>query len=99
MRPRTPALERSVTALLDHPAADRRNLAKTAANLRVAVAGGSSLPVEFLAEFEKRFDAPILEGFGVSATSGVATFNHRDRPRKQSSVGLPLWDAQARSGA
>ncbi|MEU1190752.1 AMP-binding protein [Streptomyces sp. NPDC005859] len=73
--------------------------AKTAANLRVAVAGGSSLPVEVLTEFEKRFDAPVLEGFGVSATSGAATFNHRDRPRGQGAVGLPFWDAQVRSGA
>jgi long-chain acyl-CoA synthetase len=78
---------------------DRCDLARTAADLRVAVAGGSSLPVEVLTEFEKRSGAPILEGFGVSATSGVATFNHRDRPRQQGSVGLLLWDAQVRSGA
>ncbi|WP_405736522.1 AMP-binding protein [Streptomyces sp. NBC_01537] len=68
-------------------------------NLRVAVAGGSSLPVEVLTEFEKRFDVPILEGFGMSETSGVATFNHRDRPHKQGSAGVPLWGVQVRSGA
>ncbi|MFC4507721.1 MULTISPECIES: long-chain-fatty-acid--CoA ligase [Streptomyces] len=83
-------------ALLNYPDADRYDLAKIAANLRVAVAGGSSLPVEVLTEFEKRFGVPILEGFGMSETSGVATFNHRDRPRKPGSVGVPLWGVEVR---
>jgi acyl-CoA synthetase (AMP-forming)/AMP-acid ligase II len=39
--------------------------------LRVAVAGGSSLPVEVLTEFEKHFGVPTLEGFSMSEPSEV----------------------------
>jgi acyl-CoA synthetase (AMP-forming)/AMP-acid ligase II len=58
--------------------------------LRLAVSGGSSLPVEVLHEFEGRFDVTILEGYGLSETSPVATFNQPDRPRKPGSIGLPI---------
>lgn len=59
--------------------------------MRGAVVGRSSLPVEVLTEFDDRLDVPVLEGFGMSEASRVATFSYRDRPRKQGSVGLPLW--------
>ncbi len=35
-------------------------------------------------------DAPILEGYGLSETSPLASFNRFDRPRKPGSVGLPV---------
>ncbi|GAA1681212.1 long-chain fatty acid--CoA ligase [Glycomyces endophyticus] len=78
-------------ALLNHPGADDHDLAAIAATLRGAVSGGSSLPVEVLHGFEARFDVPILEGYGLSETSPVATFNHMDRPRKPGSIGQPVW--------
>ncbi|HSE69569.1 MAG TPA: long-chain fatty acid--CoA ligase [Nocardioidaceae bacterium] len=64
---------------------------RIAANLRTAVAGGSSLPVEIIKEFKERFHVDILEGYGLSETSPVATFNHRDRPSKPGSIGTPIW--------
>ncbi|WP_416985997.1 long-chain-fatty-acid--CoA ligase [Streptomyces sp. T028] len=81
-------------ALLHHPDADRYDLAKITANLRIAVSGGSALAVEILTGFEKRFEVPILEGFGMSETSPVVTFNHRERPRKPGSIGLPVWGVE-----
>ncbi|MFE5485797.1 long-chain fatty acid--CoA ligase [Streptomyces sp. NPDC056527] len=60
------------------------------ATLRLCVSGGASLPVEVLHGFEKAFDTPVLEGFGMSETSPVACFNHLDRPRKAGSVGTPI---------
>ena len=47
---------------------------KLAANMRVAAAGGSALPVEVHKEFEHRFGVTILEGYGLSETSPVASF-------------------------
>ncbi len=60
-------------------------------NLRICSAGGSSLPIEVLKDFEKRFKVPILEGYGLSETSPGITFNHLGRERKPGSVGQPVW--------
>ena len=60
-------------------------------NLRVCSAGGSSLPLEVLQNFEKKFKVPILEGYGLSETSPGITFNHLGRQRKPGSVGQPVW--------
>ena len=40
--------------------------------------------------FEKAFDVKILEGYGLSETSPVASFNHLDRERKPGSIGTPI---------
>ncbi|MFD0067488.1 long-chain fatty acid--CoA ligase [Streptomyces sp. NPDC056690] len=64
--------------------------------LRMCISGGASLPVEILHGFEQRFDCPVLEGFGMSETSPVVTFNHPDRPRKAGSIGTPIRDVEVR---
>jgi long-chain acyl-CoA synthetase len=67
-----------------------------AANLNVAVAGGASLPVEILKEFKARFHVDIFEGYGLSETSPVATFNQKDRPAKAGSIGYPIWGVEVK---
>ncbi|WP_017588240.1 long-chain-fatty-acid--CoA ligase [Nocardiopsis ganjiahuensis] len=67
-----------------------------ASTLRLCASGGASLPVEVLHGFEKAFDCPVLEGFGMSETSPVATFNHPDRPRKAGSIGTPIEGVEVR---
>ena len=62
-------------------------------SLRLCVSGGAALPVEVLHGFEKAFDAVILEGYGLSETSPVATFNRRDN-RKPGSIGVPIEGVQ-----
>jgi long-chain acyl-CoA synthetase len=57
--------------------------------LRLCVSGGAALPVDVLHGFEKEFEAVILEGYGLSETSPVATFN-RFGNRKPGSIGLPI---------
>ncbi len=81
-------------ALLNHPGANKYDLDKIARNLRVCGSGGAALPVEVLKDFEKRFNVPILEGYGLSETSPVASFNHLDRPRKPGSIGTPVWGVE-----
>ncbi len=61
-----------------------------AANLRVAAAGGSALPVEVHKEFEKRFGVTILEGYGLSETSPVASFSTYGEPPRVGSIGVPV---------
>ena len=73
-------------ALTQHP--DKADYDLSA--LRVCVSGGASLPVEVLRGFEEAFGAILLEGYGLSETSPVASFNHPDRPRKPGSIGQPI---------
>jgi long-chain acyl-CoA synthetase len=59
-------------------------------SLRVCVTGGSAMPGEVMRAFEKAFDCIILEGYGLSETSPVASFNHPDAERKAGSIGVPI---------
>ncbi len=78
-------------ALMSYPEADKFDLAHIRDSLRIAVSGGSALPLEVIKGFEAKFDVPILEGYGLSETSPVACFNQLDRPRKPGSIGQPIW--------
>ena len=78
-------------ALLRHVEEQGIDTAPIAANLRVCTSGGAALAVEVLHAFDARFGVEILEGYGLSETSPVATFNQSGRPRKPGSVGLPIW--------
>ncbi len=64
--------------------------------LRVCVSGGAALPVEVMRGFESAFDCIILEGYGLSETSPVASFNHPDRVRKPGSIGTPIRGVEMR---
>jgi long-chain acyl-CoA synthetase len=59
-------------------------------SLEVCVSGGAAMPVEVMRAFEERFGCQILEGYGLSETSPLASFNRRDRKRKPGSIGLPV---------
>ncbi len=80
------------TAMLAVPAGERPDTS----SLRVCISGGASLPVEVLRAFDEQFGAKILEGYGLSETSPVASFNHPDRERKPGSIGTPIRDVRMR---
>ena len=61
-----------------------------ASSLRLCISGGASMPVEVMRSFEAAFECKILEGYGLSETSPVASFNHPDRERKPGSIGTPV---------
>jgi len=79
-------------ALLGAPDRDAYDLSA----LRLCVSGGAALPVEVLRGFEKAFGCVILEGYGLSETSPVASFNHPDRERKAGSIGTPIRGVEMR---
>jgi long-chain acyl-CoA synthetase len=58
--------------------------------LKVCASGGAALPVELMRGFEAEFGCKILEGYGLSETSPIASFNHPDRERKAGSIGTPI---------
>jgi long-chain acyl-CoA synthetase len=81
-------------AMLHSPNVDQFDLEKISNNLRLAVSGGAAMPVEVMKAFEEKFNVKIQEGYGLSETSPVASFNRLDRERKPGSVGLPVWGVE-----
>ena len=79
-------------AMLHHPEAGERDVSA----LQVCVSGGAAMPVELMRAFEEKFGCSILEGYGLSETSPVASFNRRDRERKPGSIGLPVDGVEMR---
>jgi long-chain acyl-CoA synthetase len=79
-------------ALLHQP--DRADYDLSA--LRTCISGGAALPVEVLRGFDEAFGVPVLEGYGLSETSPVASFNHPGRERKPGSIGTPIRDVEMR---
>jgi long-chain acyl-CoA synthetase len=73
-------------AMLNHPDRDRYDIS----SLRTCVSGGSAMPVEVMRGFEQAFGCVVLEGYGLSETSPVASFNHLDREHKPGSIGTPI---------
>ncbi|MGH3360223.1 MAG: AMP-binding protein, partial [Nocardioidaceae bacterium] len=67
-----------------------------AANLRIAAAGGSSLPVEIIHDFKSRFGVQIQEGYGLSETSPVATFAPMGHEPRPGSIGMPIWGVECK---
>ncbi|MGX1668911.1 long-chain-fatty-acid--CoA ligase [Streptomyces sp. NPDC055400] len=60
------------------------------AGLRLASSGGASLPVEVMRAFEKRFGCNLVEGYGLTETTGAATCHLAGRPAKPGHVGQAL---------
>ncbi|HEX8858165.1 MAG TPA: long-chain fatty acid--CoA ligase [Actinomycetes bacterium] len=79
-------------ALLNHPERGDYDVG----SLRLCVSGGAALPVEVLRGFEEAFGCIILEGYGLSETSPVASFNHPGRERKPGSIGTPIEGVEIR---
>lgn len=83
-------------AILNHPNAEKYDLEKIAKNMRVACSGGAAIPVEVMKDFEEKYNVPIMEGYGLSETSPLATFNPYFGTRKAGSIGLPVWGVNVR---
>jgi long-chain acyl-CoA synthetase len=74
------------TAMLHAPDRDEFDTS----GLEVCASGGAAMPGEVLRGFEEAFGCHVLEGYGLSETSPVASFNHPDRERKIGSIGTPI---------
>ncbi|MGK2931852.1 MAG: long-chain-fatty-acid--CoA ligase [Solirubrobacterales bacterium] len=79
-------------ALLHTPDKDKYDIS----SLRLCVSGGAALPGEILKAFEEEFGSPIIEGYGLSETSPVATFGRLDMEQKPGTIGVPIEDVEVR---
>jgi long-chain acyl-CoA synthetase len=60
--------------------------------LRLAVSGGASLPAEVARAFQDKFGCTLLEGYGLTETTAVATFSGAAAP--PGTVGQAVFDTQ-----
>jgi long-chain acyl-CoA synthetase len=58
-------------------------------SVRYCQSGGAPLPLATLAAAQERFGCPVVEGYGLTETSPVATLNAAE-PRPAGSVGRPI---------
>ncbi|MDB4988153.1 MAG: AMP-dependent synthetase and ligase [Myxococcaceae bacterium] len=79
-------------ALLHHSKSDGYDMS----SLKFCISGGSAMPVEVMKAFDEKYGVNILEGYGLSETSPVASFNVLDRPKKPGSIGLPIRGVEFR---
>ena len=62
--------------------------------LKSALSGGAALPVPVLEQFTEVFGTEVLEGYGLTETSPVATFNQVGFPPKAGTVGKQIWGVE-----
>jgi long-chain acyl-CoA synthetase len=59
--------------------------------LKMALSGGAALPVPVLEQFSEVYGTQVLEGYGLTETSPVATFNQVGFEARPGTVGKAIW--------
>ena len=65
-------------------------------SIRMGLSGGASLSVELLKNWEKRFNAEVLEVYGLTESTGLVTANPVNGVRKAGSIGITVPYVQTR---
>lgn len=81
-----PVVPTLLSAIMSHPKIKSLDLS----SLKFCLSGGAALPLEVKQRFEAITGCHVVEGYGLSETSPVATTNPVDGPVKPGSIGLPL---------
>ena len=75
-----------LNAVLNTPALSKYDLS----SLRACISGGAPLPVEVKQRFEHVTGCVVVEGYGLSECSPIATCNPMAGTNKPGSIGIPL---------
>ncbi len=87
-----PGVPTMYQALLDHP-----DLAKTDfSSLRVCISGGAPLPAPLRDRFQQAADAKLVEGYGLTETSGVVSTNPYEGEEHPGTIGQPTPGTRVR---
>lgn len=81
-------------SLLKYADENEYDLHPVAENMKVCSSGGAPMPVEVMRQFEDKFNVRVMEGYGLSETSPLATFNHFERPSKPGAVGQAIYGVE-----
>jgi len=87
-----PGVPTMFQALLDHP-----KMASTDwSSVKYCISGGAPLPAELKARFEAATGARLLEGYGLSESSGVVSTNPYQQAGKSGTIGQPIIATRVR---
>lgn len=81
-----PGVPTMYQALLDHPDIEKTNFS----SLKVCVSGGAPLPQELKKKFEAKTGARLVEGYGLTESSGVVSANPYEGLNKTGTIGQPV---------
>ncbi len=81
-----PVVPTLLNAIMSHPKIKSLDLS----SVKFCLSGGAALPLEIKQRFEAITGCQVVEGYGLSECSPVATTNPIDGPVKPGSIGLPL---------
>ncbi len=81
-----PGVPTMYQALLDHPDIARTDFSA----LRVCISGGAPMAAELKARFEAQTGAKLVEGYGLTESSGVVSANPYSGDGKPGTIGHPL---------
>lgn len=81
-----PGVPTMFQAMLDHPRFASTNFS----SLRVCIAGGAALAAPLKARFEAASGARLVEGYGLTECSGVASTNPYSDAERPGTIGQPL---------
>jgi long-chain acyl-CoA synthetase len=81
-----PGVPTMYQALLDCPEIEDTDFT----SLRACISGGAPLPAELKARFEERSGAVVIEGYGLTESSGVVSCNPYEGLNKLGSIGQPI---------
>lgn len=81
-----PGVPTLFNAIIHHPKLQSFDLS----SLRFCISGGAPLPLDVKSRFQSLTGCKLVEGYGLSETSPVATCNPVDGPVKEGSIGQPL---------
>ncbi|MFC0589770.1 long-chain fatty acid--CoA ligase [Novosphingobium aquiterrae] len=81
-----PGVPTMYQALLDHPHIARTDFS----SLRVCISGGAPLPAPVKQGFEAATGARLVEGYGLTETSGVVSTNPYEGENRVGTIGQPL---------
>ena len=92
-RPRSlPGVPTMYQALLDAPGMKPSDFS----SLRYCISGGAPLPAQLKQEWESTTGARVIEGYGLSESSGVVSTNPYDGVNKPGTIGQPLAATRVR---
>ena len=87
-----PGVPTMYRALLDHPCLKQTDFS----SLRYCISGGAPMPPELKERFEAATGATLVEGYGLSESSGVVSCNPYAGPQQAGSIGQPIAGTRVR---
>jgi long-chain acyl-CoA synthetase len=81
-----PGVPTMFQALLDHPNCAKTNMS----TLKVCISGGAPISAPLRERFEGETGVRLVEGYGLTESSGVVSVNPYDGKRKPGTIGQPV---------